>query len=187
MASVPLPTKGALNPYGDAERGTHDVHSGPTTVSAPGSIDEKVVDWGRVKTPVVISDISFEVVPVSEVAHSKPPSKKRVSKWISWTLWFNMYRLVSITGIMMSMGRLAMFLILLLVPLIRKLFTFVVTLNMIGLVLAVSGHFPYANKRTSAMVLGNLNFAVLMRNELFIRFLYLFVNTCFAKVVISIF
>jgi hypothetical protein len=32
------------------------------------------------------------------------------------------------------------------------------------------------------MALGNLNCAILMRNELFGRFLYLFVNTCFAKV-----
>ena len=36
------------------------------------------------------------------------------------------------------------------------------------------------------MALGNLNFAILMRNELFGRFLYLFVNTCFAKVAILI-
>jgi hypothetical protein len=183
MASVP--PKDAPNAYNDAERGTNDVHYDPTTVSSPRSIDEKVVDSEKDKTPVVISDISFEVVPVSKATQSKPPAKKEVSKWISWTLWFNMYRLVSITG--MSIGRMAMFLISLLVPLTGRLFTFVVTLNMVGLVLAVSGHFPYANRRTSAMVLGNLNFAVLMRNELFIRFLYLFVNTCFAKVAISTF
>ena len=79
------------------------------------------------------------------------------------------------------------FLILLPAPLTRKLFTFVITLNTIALVLAASGHFPYAIKWTSAMALGNLNFAVLMRNELFGRFLYSFVNTCFAKVAISIF
>lgn len=62
-----------------------------------------------------------------------------------------------------------------------------VTLNMVGLVLAASGHFPYARNWTSAMALGNLNFAILMRNELFGRFLYLVVNTCFAKVAISAF
>lgn len=67
----------------------------------------------------------------------------------------------------------------------RKLFTFVVTLNVIGITLAASGHFPYADKYTSAMALGNLNFAILMRNELFGRLLYLFVNTCFAKVPIA--
>ena len=37
------------------------------------------------------------------------------------------------------------------------------------------------------MAFGNLNFAILMRNELFGRFLYLFVNTCFAKVAIALF
>ena len=82
--------------------------------------------------------------------------------------------------------RLAAFLILLPVLFNRKLFTFVVTLNVVGLVFAASGHFPYADRWTSAMALGNLNFAILMRNELFGRFLYLFVNTCFAKVAISL-
>jgi hypothetical protein len=178
MASLP-PPKDAPNAYDEAERGTQDAHSGPTTVSAPGSIDEKVVGEGKVKPPVVISS---EVAPVNNATPSKPPAK-RVSKWILWTLWFNTYRSVSI----MSAGRLAVFLILLLVPLTRKLFTFVVTLNMVGLVLAASGHFPYALEWTSAMALANLNFAILMRNELFGRFLYLFVNTCFAKVAISIF
>ncbi len=68
----------------------------------------------------------------------------------------------------------------------RKLFTFVFSLNMIGIGMAASGHFPYAEKYTGAMALGNLNFAILMRNELFGRFLYLFVNTCFAKVAIAL-
>jgi len=178
MTSVP-PPKDVPNAYDEAERGTQDVHSGPTTVSAPESIDEKVVDEGKVKPPVVISS---EVVPVNNTTPSKPPARKEVSKWILWTLWFNTYRSVPI----MSASRLAVFLILLLVPLTRKLFTSVVALNMVGLVLAASGHFPYGLKRTSAMALGNLNFAILMRNELFGRFLYWFVNTCFAKVAISI-
>ena len=68
----------------------------------------------------------------------------------------------------------------------RKLFTFVFTFNMIGIGLAASGRFQYADKYTGAMALGNLNFAILMRNELFGRFLYLFVNTCFAKVTIAL-
>jgi hypothetical protein len=58
---------------------------------------------------------------------------------------------------------------------------------MVGVFFAASGHFPYAEKWTSAMALGNLNFAILMRNELFGRFLYLFVNTCFAKVTFKAF
>lgn len=53
---------------------------------------------------------------------------------------------------------------------------------MIGLGLAASGHFPYAIQFSGAMVVGNLNFAILMRNEIFGRILYWIVNTCFAKV-----
>ena len=69
----------------------------------------------------------------------------------------------------------------------RKLFTFVVALNAAGIALAAFGYFPYAEKWTSAMALGNLNCAILMRNELFGRFLYLFVNACFAKVTFPMF
>ena len=80
-----------------------------------------------------------------------------------------------------------------------KFFTFVVTMNGIGLLLAILDgthrtpppypltesplpvwHYP--RKYTGALVLGNLFTAVMMRNELFGRLLYLIVNTCFAKV-----
>jgi len=64
----------------------------------------------------------------------------------------------------------------------RRFFILVLTLNFIGLGLAIAGSWPYAKKYQSAFVLGNLNFAILMRNEVFGRILYLFVNTCFAKV-----
>jgi len=40
----------------------------------------------------------------------------------------------------------------------------------------------YPRKYTGALVLGNLLAAIMMRNELFGRLLYLIVNTCFAKV-----
>ena len=53
---------------------------------------------------------------------------------------------------------------------------------MIGLGLAASGHWPYAIKYNGAMAVANFNFAILMRNEIFGRLLYLFVNTLFAKV-----
>ncbi|KAJ7063099.1 hypothetical protein C8F01DRAFT_985215 [Mycena amicta] len=84
----------------------------------------------------------------------KSKLKKRASNWILWQIWFNTY---------------------------RKFFTFVFSLNMVGIGLAISGHFPYAIKNSGAMVVGNLNFAILMRNEVFGRLLYGFVNTCFAK------
>ncbi|KAF9050714.1 hypothetical protein BDZ89DRAFT_1098750 [Hymenopellis radicata] len=88
------------------------------------------------------------------VAVKPKPAKKKVSRWTLWTLWFNTY---------------------------RKFFIFTFGLNMIGLVLAATGHFPYAVKFSGAMVVGNLNFAILMRNEIFGRILYGIVNFCFAK------
>ena len=97
MASVPPPI-GAPNPYDEAENGTQDVDSGSSTVSAPGSIDEKMIDGEQVKPPVVISS---EVVPVSNATTFKPPVREKVSRWILWRLWFNTYRYVST----MSAGR----------------------------------------------------------------------------------
>ncbi|KAF5344054.1 hypothetical protein D9756_011520 [Leucocoprinus leucothites] len=100
-----------------------------------------------------------EVKPESESPQkpkpvSKPPPKKKVSKWILWRLWFNTY---------------------------RKFFVFTFSFNMIGLGLAASGHFPYAAKYAGSIAVANFNFSILMRNEVFGRFLYLFFNTLFAK------
>ena len=54
--------------------------------------------------------------------------------------------------------------------------------NIIILILTISGAWTYPRRYTSAFILGNLLTAILVRNELFGRFLYLFVNTFFAKV-----
>ncbi|KAK1761575.1 hypothetical protein QBC47DRAFT_397540 [Echria macrotheca] len=78
-----------------------------------------------------------------------PPKKKqkpKVSRWILFTIWFNTY---------------------------RKFFTFVVLLNVTGITLAALGRFPYAEDHLGAIVLGNLLCAIMMRNELFLRFLYI--------------
>ena len=56
------------------------------------------------------------------------------------------------------------------------------TFNVTALILAIAGVWDYPRRYTGAMVLGNLYTAILIRNELFGRFLYLIVNTCFAKV-----
>lgn len=87
---------------------------------------------------------------------SKPPPKpkKKVSKWVMFRVWFNTY---------------------------RKLFIFTLTMNMIGLGLAAAGIWNYANVYTGPIVTANINVAVLVRNEVFGRFLYLTVNTLFAK------
>ncbi|KAJ7496960.1 hypothetical protein FB451DRAFT_209097 [Mycena latifolia] len=83
-----------------------------------------------------------------------PKSKRQVSRTIEFQLWFNTY---------------------------RKLFCLTIMLNFIGLVLAATGKWEYPRRYTGAFVLGNLQAAILMRNELFGRFLYLIVGTLFAK------
>ena len=57
-----------------------------------------------------------------------------------------------------------------------------ITLNAIGLILAATNVWTYPRHYTGAFILGNLLTAILVRNELFGRFLYLVVNTLFAKV-----
>jgi hypothetical protein len=74
------------------------------------------------------------------------PQKPKISRWILFTLWFNTY---------------------------RKFFTFVVSLNLTGIVLAACGRFKYAEDHLGALLLGNLLCAILMRNELWMRFLYM--------------
>lgn len=68
------------------------------------------------------------------------------------------------------------------IPRRRKFFTFAVILNAVGLLLAALNVWKYPRNDTSALILGNLLAAVLVRNELFGRFLYIVVNACFAKV-----
>ena len=82
--------------------------------------------------------------PAGKGGSTKP--KRKVSKWILFTLWFNTY---------------------------KKFFTFVTLLNLVGIILAALGRFPYAENHLGALVLGNLLMAVLMRNELFLRILYM--------------
>ncbi|KAG5647106.1 hypothetical protein DXG03_001477 [Asterophora parasitica] len=85
----------------------------------------------------------------------KKPGPRKASRWIRFQLWFNTY---------------------------RKFFAFVMTVNLVGIILAATGKWQYPRHYTGACVLGNLLTAILMRNELFGRFLYLTVNTLFAKV-----
>src|ERR1700761_1508358 len=96
------------------------------------------------------------LIPLPRPSKDAPaPPKQEASWWIRANLWYNTY---------------------------RKFFTFVVSLNLVMIVLALSGHFHYARNYPGAMVLGNLTAAILVRNELFGRFLYLTLNTLFAKV-----
>ena len=56
------------------------------------------------------------------------------------------------------------------------------TPNLVHLAESSLAVWHYPRRYTGALVLGNLLTAVMMRNELFGRLLYLIVNTCFAKV-----
>jgi len=84
----------------------------------------------------------------------KPPTltkkperpKPKIGRWVLFNLWFNTY---------------------------KKFFTFVTLLNLTGIIMAALGRFPYAENHLGALVLGNLLMAVLMRNELFLRCLYI--------------
>jgi hypothetical protein len=78
-------------------------------------------------------------------AKKAPQPKPKISRWILFQLWFNAY---------------------------RKFFTFITLLNLTGMIMAALDRFPYAEKHLGALVLGNLLSAILMRSELFLRFLY---------------
>ncbi|KAE9406419.1 hypothetical protein BT96DRAFT_1054902 [Gymnopus androsaceus JB14] len=129
------------------------------SIEPNGAYDE--AEKGTVDIMKLHPSIFFGAKHKALVAEPKKPAQKpkKVSKWVRWRLWFNTY---------------------------RKFFCFTFGLNMIGLGLAASGHFPYAIRQSGTMVVGNLNFAILMRNEFFGRILYWIVNTCFAKVVLSL-
>ena len=95
-----------------------------------------------VKSPVARTEL-IKAEPIKKPA---PPPKPKVSRWIAFELWFNVY---------------------------KRFFVLVVSLNLVGIVLAALGRFTYAENHLGALVLGNLLCAILMRNELFVRFLYL--------------
>ncbi|KAF1940656.1 hypothetical protein EJ02DRAFT_494380 [Clathrospora elynae] len=90
------------------------------------------------------ADASELEMTIKKPAQSKP-QKQKISRWILFDLWFNTY---------------------------RKFFTFVTLLNLTGIILAALGRFSYAENHLGALVLGNLLCAIMMRNELFIRVLY---------------
>ncbi|KAI0302371.1 hypothetical protein B0F90DRAFT_1816577 [Multifurca ochricompacta] len=81
-------------------------------------------------------------------------AKSKTTRRIRFQLWFNTY---------------------------KKFFTFIVLLNLVGLILATVHVWQYPWKYTGALALGNFLTAVLMRNELFGRLLYSLVNKLFAK------
>jgi len=110
----------------------------------------------------------------------QPPTKsayRKASRWILFQLWFNTYRYVAPSPDPLRKGHLLHF------HPPRKLFTLVISTNIAGIICAMTGRWNHPRNYSGACVLGNLLLAILMRNELFGRFLYLIVNACFAKVV----
>jgi len=114
------------------------------------------------------------VIAPSPVKERSPVQRVRenASCWIRFRLWFNTYRCVLSIPYRALDAEIN----------IRKFFTFIVLLNIAGLILAIVGVWQYPRKYTGALALGNLLAAILVRNELFCRFLYLLVNKLFAKV-----
>jgi hypothetical protein len=149
--------------FDDAEKGLYDSTQSLPVVPALAYVDQK----RSLHIETVLSPVSpihegltpFSSVPVLSlswpvgfqapnppVSEKKPVKQKaKPSKWILFQLWFNTY---------------------------RKFFTFVTLLNLAGIIMAALGQFPYAEDHLGALVLGNLLCAILMRNELFLRFLY---------------
>lgn len=74
------------------------------------------------------------------------PVKPKPSRWILFRLWLNMY---------------------------KQFFIFCILLNLTGMIMAGLGRFKYAENHLGSLVLGNLLSAILMRNELFLRCLYI--------------
>ncbi|KAG8217453.1 hypothetical protein J3R82DRAFT_5598 [Butyriboletus roseoflavus] len=142
--------------YNDAEKGVLDVRS--LQVAANPDLtksEKKAVDFDVFPVQSLKKD-----APVSPSNVAKPPpqtpkpQKMKVTKWVHFIIWYDSY---------------------------RRFFTVIFVLNFTALGFAIAGLWPYALQYPGALVVGNLNFAVLMRNEIFGRLLYLFVNTCFAK------
>lgn len=155
----------------DAEKGMHE---SATELKAPLPFaylgQEKAYHIENVESPLsgTVSPVHQGITPLSSVPElslafpalgritdankldavvKKPaPVKPKISRWILFDLWFNTY---------------------------RKLFTIVTLLNLAGIIMAALGRFSYAENHLGALVLGNLLCAILMRNELFIRFLYI--------------
>ncbi|KAG9318417.1 hypothetical protein JVU11DRAFT_508 [Chiua virens] len=142
--------------HNDAEKGTLEVRS-PQLAANPdlAKSEKKVADLEVFPVQSLKKDAPVSPSNVAKVPPPPTPKQKiNITPYVHFIIWYNSY---------------------------RRFFTVVFILNFIGLGFAAAGLWPYALKYPGALVVGNLNFAVLMRNEIFGRLLYMFVNTCFAK------
>lgn len=139
--------------YNDAEKGTLDVRS-PQIADLAGEKKAADIDVFPVQSLKKDAPVTPSNVAKPPPAPAKP-AKKRAPLWVLWVIWYNSY---------------------------RRFFTVIFIVNFTGLGFAIAGKWPYAARYPGALAVGNLNVAVLVRNEIFGRCLYLFVNTFFAKV-----
>ncbi|THH13259.1 hypothetical protein EW146_g6937 [Bondarzewia mesenterica] len=138
-----------------SQSAVEDPEKGKMDVVLPSPLPPTHINDSRIQDSNTTTKSEISVVPALPAVqiHSKKP-KKRAGLRVRALLWFNTY---------------------------RKFYTFIVALNGVGILLAVIGKWQYPRRYTGAFVLGNLLVAILMRNELFGRLLYLLVNTLFAK------
>ena len=157
----------------DPELGTMNM-----VLNHPITIPQQISGAGFIVNGVRLDSITSQLVSTGEKPNPLPLSKqpsRKVSLSIRMALWFNTYRFVLSLSISTPLITITIY---------RKFFVFTVTLNLIGLILAITNTWSYPRHYTGAFVLGNLLVAILMRNELFGRFLYLIVNTLFSHVCI---
>jgi hypothetical protein len=149
-------TDGDSQDVDDAEKGIYDNSQSLSVLSSSAKGDQKTqvyVDSCVSPSSSIVEDIT-PASSVSVLSLSTPPGEKTTnakklpkrSRWILFQLWFNTY---------------------------RKFFIFVTLLNLTGIIMAALGRFRYAENHLGALVLGNLLCAILFRNELFLRFLYI--------------
>lgn len=127
-----------------------NAHSSPLSPVHEGitpnpSIPDLSLSWPAASPAVRRGSINAAALKTT-VPVKPTPAKKKIPRWVLIDLWFNTY---------------------------RKFFTFIILLNVTGIILTALGRFHYAENHLGALVLGNLLSAVLFRNELWMRFLYM--------------
>ncbi|KAK0480920.1 hypothetical protein IW261DRAFT_1398516 [Armillaria novae-zelandiae] len=154
----------------DAEKGVaEECYAVPLTLqsSRPSLVSQDTCIKGSLSHPCLplpsLPHAKFETIALTlpskelspnELALIRKPTKKRVSSWVKFRLWYNTY---------------------------RRFFTVALLFNFISLICAATRTWEYPRNYTGAWILGNLLFSVLVRTELFTRFLYLVLCSAFAK------
>jgi hypothetical protein len=139
---MPLPLPGEGGQRLD-QRPADNGHDAATEISFPSSVASTPLPAASQKTLELAAEMEKQSAKTVTRAAPPPPYKARRSTRIR--LWFNTY---------------------------TQFFILSTSFNFAGLIMAVLGRFPYAEKQAGGLVLGNILTAVLMRNEVFMRILY---------------